>query len=279
MGAAIEGGEQVVVDFLLEHGAKLPGDLLARAVSAGSMPLVELALRDRKVVAKTASNDYADPMCAAAAAGNLALLEVLAAAGVPVTPSKRGKTSPLHRAASADNGTSGATLAWLLERAPVHDKLDGSGLTPLGQALLSENYDGAKLLYLAGASLDAVSRDWIGEDRIDALLKNAGKAGAAKQARASQPGAKKAGAKKPTAKRPATKAKPAKKSRPRSRSQGRRRRNASEDVAPPLAKKAGERLLECLDAKRLGQVGVGLDRAPAIAVEAAAQDDRERGLA
>jgi hypothetical protein len=169
MQRAIEGGEPVVVDLFLQHGAQLPADYLQQAVRHGALALVEQAMRAPDALAKCGpSSNREDAMCVAAYQANVELLALLARHGVPVHPREPGDTSPLHQAVGSYRKTAHACVMWLLDNgAPAHAPKAG-GWTPFRAALDAFNGELAVLLAERGADASELN-DLVADERAHVL--------------------------------------------------------------------------------------------------------------
>ncbi|HEU0035366.1 MAG TPA: ankyrin repeat domain-containing protein [Kofleriaceae bacterium] len=155
MQAAIRSGESVLVDLLLQHGAALPDTLLEDAVRAGSVALVETALRAPDAVAACGSSSESwHPMCVAARTGNVPLLELLARHGVLVHPAAPGKTSPLHEAVQA---ASEPAITWLLDHGAPVNAATATGTTVFRHAIEHAPIEILALLSRRGADTTGVT--------------------------------------------------------------------------------------------------------------------------
>jgi ankyrin repeat protein len=161
MESAIDGGDPVLVDLLLEHGGKLPDDFFERAVDAGAIALAETALRTPGVVKAKG----AEAVGSAAGNGDVPMLELLVAHSAPLV-AKPGQPTPLHRANRNDNDKDklAATVRWLLDHGVPIEATDEEGRTALVDAVRSYEADKAIILMELGADpsgLDALETDTI----------------------------------------------------------------------------------------------------------------------
>jgi ankyrin repeat protein len=156
MRRAIHSNEPVMLDFLIDHGAKMPDDLLHQAIEAKATSLVENVLRSSDGVASCgASNEREDAMCVAAACGAIEVMELLAKYGVPIQPATLGATSPLIAAASAYDRDAIQAVIWLLDRGVPVTSVDANGRSVLQRASLAKV---SALLVERGA--DRAQIDW-----------------------------------------------------------------------------------------------------------------------
>jgi ankyrin repeat protein len=167
MKAAVRGGEPVLLDYVLEHGAEPPATLLEDAIDAGALALVELALGAPGAIAGCGpSSNRDDAMCVAAAKGQLEVMQLLARYGVPIHPVTPGDTTPIHRAACSFDDRALACVDWLLEQGVSVTATDGEGNTVLADAvgfgrtamlasLVERGADPAEIAYDEMASEDA----------------------------------------------------------------------------------------------------------------------------
>lgn len=89
-------------------------------------------------------------MCAAAGGGNVAIMERLAAAGVPIMPATPGQTSPLHWTRDEH------CIRWLLDRGVAIDARTADGATALASACRANDAPLVALLLGLGADPEAV---------------------------------------------------------------------------------------------------------------------------
>lgn len=173
MAAAIDSGDPVLVDFLLEHGAVLPHDLLPRAIRAGARALVESALRGPDALVRCGpSNERDDAMCLAAAHGKLEIMKLLADHGVPIVPAT-GTTTPLHEAAQSRSRGAEACMTWLLDRGVPIDTRNAAGKSALQDAAFVLQLANMAQLVMRGADESQVDLDELTEEdleRYEALL-------------------------------------------------------------------------------------------------------------
>jgi hypothetical protein len=132
MDIAIASDNAVLVDYLLEHGAKLPETFVEDTISAGSVTLAETALRLPDALSRCGlSSGRKDAMCSAADGSNLAMMQLLARHGVPLHPEQPGTTSPIHSVASSWEDNAVECMKWLLDEGVPIDAADEDGKTPL----------------------------------------------------------------------------------------------------------------------------------------------------
>jgi hypothetical protein len=156
MRNAIYSNEPVMLDFLIDHGAKMPDDLLHQAIEAKATSLVENVLRSSEGVASCgASNEREHAMCVAAACGAIEAMELLAKYGVPIQPATLGATSPLIAAASAYDRDAIRAVIWLLDRGVPVTSVDANGRSVLQRASFAKV---SALLVERGA--DRAQIDW-----------------------------------------------------------------------------------------------------------------------
>lgn len=135
MKSAIQGGESVLVDFLLDAGATLPESFLEDAIRSSSVALAEHALQTPDALQRCGlSSNPNDAMCIAASECSRPMIELLARVGVPLHPAESGGTSPLHMIARSSREAARECAAWLLDRGVPIDAIDPSGGTPLYRA-------------------------------------------------------------------------------------------------------------------------------------------------
>jgi ankyrin repeat protein len=164
MELAIGSGEPVLLDLLLDHGAKLPETFVQDAVRSGSTALAELALRGPDALARCGpSSGHGDAMCIAAHDCNLAMMQLLARFGVPLAPEQPGETSPLHGVARAWEANACECAAWLLDAGVPIDAVDEHGHTPLQEAGACYRTQIATLLLERGADPRVLDRLDAGE--------------------------------------------------------------------------------------------------------------------
>ncbi|MFT3696829.1 MAG: hypothetical protein QM831_27050 [Kofleriaceae bacterium] len=136
---AIRSNEPVMLDFLIDHGAKLPDDLLYQAIVAGAVAIVENIVRTPDGRASCgASTEREDAMCVAAASGAIAVIEMLAKHGVPIQPAIPASTSPLIEAASAYDRRAIKAVTWLLDHGVPVTSVDARGQSVLQRASFAE---------------------------------------------------------------------------------------------------------------------------------------------
>lgn len=173
MAAAIESGDPVLVDFLLERGAVLPDDLLPRAIRAGARALVESALRGPDALARCgSSNTSSDAMCLAAAHGKLEIMKLLAEHGVPIMPAT-GSTTPLHEAAQSRSQGTQDCVTWLLDRGVPIDMRNAAGNSALQDAAFVLQLANMAQLVMRGADESQLDLSELTEEdceRYEALL-------------------------------------------------------------------------------------------------------------
>lgn len=202
VAAAVRTGKPVLLDLLLEAGAELPETFFEDAAAAGAVDLLRGALAGPDALARCGdSSHYADAMVSAARRGHLEVVELLARAGVPVSPTREApETTPLHVAAAGDDDTVPVVRFLLDHGAPVSVRNE-SGDTALARACSVGPKAAVELLLAKGADRAEVT------DPADRrrLAKIAGPGSPGKKPAAKKPAAKKPAAKKPAPKKPAKK--------------------------------------------------------------------------
>jgi ankyrin repeat protein len=205
MAYAIASGEPVLLDLLLDHGATLPETFVEDAVRSGSTVLAEMALRGADALQRCGpSSGHGHAMCIAAHECNLAMMQLLASHGVPLSPEQPGQTSPLHGAARAWEANACECAAWLLDQGVPIDAPDEEGHTPLQEAGAFYRSQMATFLLERGADPAVLERLDPGER--NALRKHMGAKWATLVAKVAKTPAKKKVAKKAAKKKVAKKA-------------------------------------------------------------------------
>jgi ankyrin repeat protein len=207
MEYAIASGQPVMLDLLLEHGAKLPESFVEDAVRSGSTVLAELALQGAEARERCGgSSEHGHAMCIAANDCNLGMMQLLASRGVPLVPEQPGETSPLHSVARAWEENACECAAWLLDQGVPIDAVDEEGHTALQEAASFYRPKMAVFLLERGADPGVLDRLEPGERK--ALRKHMG---AKWEALVDKKASKKKASKKKAAKKKAAKKKAAKK--------------------------------------------------------------------
>jgi len=163
--AAISTGDPVLLDYVLQHGGKLPDDLLGKAIEAGAVALVEAALRAPGATKKCGrSNGYHDAMCAAAHALHLDIVQLLAKHGVPIHPDKPGDTTPIHRATDTSEAKAVDVVRWFLDNGVSATATTANGRSVLTYACNLCNVEVIRLLIARGADPDDIQRAEMNDD-------------------------------------------------------------------------------------------------------------------